>query len=42
MFILYSISDGLEFSSVSQILIYEISELRAFKNIKFSSEIFYN
>ena len=39
MFILSSISRGLEFWSVNHILIYENSESKVFKNIKFSGKI---
>ena len=39
MFILSSISSGLEFWSVNHNSIYENSELKVFKNIKFFSEI---
>ena len=42
MFILSSISDALEFSSVYGALIYENFELKVSKNIKFLSEIFSN
>ena len=39
MFILSSISSGLEFWSVNHILIYENSELKVFKNINILGEI---
>ena len=39
MFILFSISSGLEFWSVNLFLLYEISELKLCKNIKFLGEI---
>ena len=39
MFILSSISEGLEFWSVNHTLIYENCESRVFKNVKFSGEI---
>ena len=39
MFILSSISSGLEFWSVNHTSIYENSELKVFKNIKFLGEI---
>ena len=39
MFILYSISSGLDFWSVNQTSIYENSELNFFKNTKFLGEI---
>ena len=39
MFILCSISSGLEFSSVNHTWIYENSESKVFKNIKFLGEI---
>ena len=39
MFVLSSISRGLEFWSVNHTSIYENSELKAFKNIKFLGEI---
>ena len=39
MFILSSISSGLEFWSVNHTSIYESSELKVFKNIKFLGEI---
>ena len=39
MFILSSISSGLEFLSVNQILIYENSKLKVFKNMKVLGEI---
>ena len=39
MFILSSISSGLEFWSVNHISMYEILELNVFKNIKFLGEI---
>ena len=42
MFILPSIYRGLELSSVNHAPIYENSELKVFKNIKFSSEIYNN
>ena len=42
MFILSSISDALEFSSLYGTLIYENFELKVSKNIKFLSEIFSN
>ena len=42
MFILSSISRGLEFWSVNQTSIYENSESKVFKNIKFLSEIINN
>ena len=42
MFILSSISGCLEFSSVSQTSIYERSELKVFKIIKFFAEIISN
>ena len=38
MFILSSISSGLEFWSVNQTSIYQNSELKLFKNIKFLGE----
>ena len=39
MFILYSISSGLGFSSVNHTSIYENSESNVFENIKFLGEI---
>ena len=39
MFILFSISSGLEFWSVNHTSIYEISESNVFKDIKFVGEI---
>ena len=39
MFILSSISRGLDFWSVNHTSIYENSELKVFKNIKFLGEI---
>ena len=39
MFILFSISSGLEFWSVNHTSIYGNSELKVFKNIKFLGEI---
>ena len=42
MFILSSISSGLEFWSVNYTSIYENSELKVFKNIKFLGELFNN
>ena len=39
MFILSSISNGLEFLSVNQISIYENSKLKVFKNMKILGEI---
>ena len=39
MFILCSISDGLEFLSVNHTSIYENPESKVFKNIKFLGEI---
>ena len=39
MFILFSISRDLEFRSVNHSSIYENSELKVFKNIKFFREI---
>ena len=39
MFILSSISRGLDFWSVNHTSIYENSELKVFKNIKFLAEI---
>ena len=39
MFILYSISSGLGFSSVNHASIYENSESNVFENIKFLGEI---
>ena len=39
MFILTSISSGLEFSSVNHTLTYENSELNVFKNIRCWGEI---
>ena len=39
MFILSSISSGLEFWSVNHTSIYENSESKAFKNIKFLDEM---
>ena len=39
MFILSSISRGLDFWSVNHTLIYENSESKSFKNIKFFGEI---
>ena len=39
MFILSSVSSGLEFWSVNHTSIYENSELKDFKNIKFFGEI---
>ena len=42
MFILSSISIGLEFRSVNHTLIYESSEVKVFKNRKFLGEISYN
>ena len=39
MFILSCISRGLEFSSVNHTSIYENSQLKVFKNIKFLGEI---
>ena len=38
-FILFSISNGLEFWSVNHTLIYQNSESKVFKNIKFLGEI---
>ena len=42
MFILSSISRGLEFGSVNHTLIYENSELKVFKNIKLLGKISIN
>ena len=42
MFILSSVSSGLEFWLVNDTSIYENSELRVFKNIAFFGEIFSN
>ena len=42
MFILSSISRGLEFWLINLTSIYDNSELNAFKNIKFLREIFSN
>ena len=42
MFILLSITSGLEFSSVNHTSIYENSESKFFKNINFFCEIFNN
>ena len=42
MLILSSISSGLEFWSVNQTSMYENSELKVFKNVKFLGEIFSN
>ena len=42
MFILSSISKGLEFSSVNHTSRYETSESKDFKNIKFLGEMSYN
>ena len=42
MFILSSISSGLKFWSVSHTSIYENSESKVFKNIKFLGEILHN
>ena len=42
MFILSSISSGLEFLSVNHTTIYKNSELNVLKNIKFLGEISYN
>ena len=39
MYILSSVSSGLEFRSVNHISIYENPELKIFKNVKFSGEI---
>ena len=39
MFVLYFVSSGLEFQSVNHTSIYENSELKVFKNIKFLGEI---
>ena len=39
MFILSSISSGLVFLSVNHTSIYESSELKVFKNIKFLGEV---
>ena len=39
MFSLYSISNGLEFWYVNHTLIYENSEIKVFKNIKFFDEV---
>ena len=39
MFILSSIFSGLEFRSVNHTSIYENSELKVFKNVKFLGEI---
>ena len=39
MFILYSVSSGLEYWSVNNTLIYENFELNVFKNIKFLDKI---
>ena len=40
LLILSSVSNGLEFWSVGHTSIYENSELKVFRNIKFLSEIF--
>ena len=42
IFVLSSISNGLEFGSVSHTSIWDNSESNIFNNIKFSSEIFNN
>ena len=42
IFILSSISRGLEFLSVNNTSMYENSESNVFKNMKFSGEIFNN
>ena len=42
MFVLCSISSGLEFWSVNNTSIYKNSESNVFKNIKFSGEMFSN
>ena len=42
MFILSSISSGLEFRSVNHTSIYESSQLNVFTNIKFLGEIYNN
>ena len=42
MFILSSISRGLEFWSINHTSIYEKSESKVFKNIKCLAEIYYN
>ena len=42
MFILSSISNGLEFWSINHTSIYESSELKVFRNIIFFSEILNN
>ena len=39
MFILSSVSSGVEFWSVNYTSVYESSELKVFKNIKFLGEI---
>ena len=39
MFILSSVSSGVEFWSVNHTSVYESSELKVFKNIKFLGEI---
>ena len=39
MLILSSTSSGLEFSSVNHTSIYENSELKAFRNVKFLGEV---
>ena len=42
MFVLSSISIGLEFSSVNYTSIYEKSKLNGFENVKFLGKIFNN
>ena len=42
MFILYSISSGLEFSSVNHMSLHKNSELKVFKEISFLDGISYN
>ena len=37
MFVLYSISSGLEFWAVNHTSLYECSELKVFENIKFAT-----
>ena len=37
MFVLYSISSGLEFGAVNHTSLYQCSELKVFKNIKFTT-----
>ena len=42
MFILSSISSGLEFSSVNHTSVYQNFELKVFRNVKFLGEIYNN